>query len=101
MSAKAIREATGKELLNKFLQGPVSSCRFAVVNEGTNFEDLANKNPWIKQEVIDFFAIIKTFYYLKLLLYFFIIEIIIMHILLLILLKNFIAEIGCEAGSID
>jgi ATP citrate (pro-S)-lyase len=51
MSAKAIREATGKDLLNRFLKGSAIKSRFAVVNENSNFEDVINQNPWLKQEV--------------------------------------------------
>ena len=51
MSAKAIREATGKDLLNRFLKGSANTSRYAVVTEKTNFNDLISKNPWLKQEV--------------------------------------------------
>jgi len=51
MSAKAIREATGKDLLNKFLKGSANKSRFAVVNEDSNIEDVISQNPWLKQEV--------------------------------------------------
>lgn len=51
MSAKAIREATGKDLLNKFLKGTASASRYAVVNEDTNFNDVVANNPWLSQEV--------------------------------------------------
>ena len=50
MSAKAIREATGKQLLNRFLSS-ANICKFAVVNEEDNIEDVFTRNPWIKQEV--------------------------------------------------
>jgi ATP citrate (pro-S)-lyase len=53
MSAKAIREATGKDLLNRSLKGTANTSRYAVVNENSNFEDVVNQNPWLKQEVID------------------------------------------------
>ncbi len=51
MSAKAIREATGKDLLNRHLKSTANNCRFAVVNEETNFNDVIVKNPWLKTEV--------------------------------------------------
>lgn len=50
MSAKAIREATGKDLLNRWLKGSANTSRFVVVNENTNFNDLVVQNPWLKQE---------------------------------------------------
>lgn len=50
MSAKAIREQTGKELLGKYLShGTVS--RFAVVTEETNWDTLTAQNPWLLKEV--------------------------------------------------
>lgn len=53
MSAKAIREATGKDLINRNLKSSnlaVSKSRFAVVTEETNWVDLVNENPWLKTE---------------------------------------------------
>lgn len=52
MSAKAIREATGKDIINKQLGKDTAyvKCRFASVNEDTNFQDLVNENPWLKTE---------------------------------------------------
>ncbi|XP_054156443.1 ATP-citrate synthase-like [Oppia nitens] len=50
MSAKAIREATGKDLLNRYLKGTVSTSRFASVTEDTDFNDLIAQNPWLKHE---------------------------------------------------
>lgn len=51
MSAKAIQEATGKNLLNKFLNhsGYVHS-KFVAVDESSNFEQLVAENPWLKEE---------------------------------------------------
>lgn len=52
MSAKAIREATGKDLLNKHLKSSVAAkCQFAIVNENTKFADLLNENPWLETKV--------------------------------------------------
>lgn len=52
MSAKAIREATGKDLLNKHLHGTkAAKCQFAVVDETTDFEKLIADNPWLTQKV--------------------------------------------------
>lgn len=62
MSAKAIREATGKDLLNRFLKGTAAPCRYAVVNEDTNFDSVVADNPWLKQEV-SCPALIVTFFY--------------------------------------
>ncbi|CAG2166518.1 unnamed protein product [Oppiella nova] len=50
MSAKAIREATGKDLLNRYLKGSANNSRYAVVNEDTNYSDLIASNPWLKTE---------------------------------------------------
>uniref|UniRef100_A0A1W7RAR5 ATP-citrate synthase n=1 Tax=Hadrurus spadix TaxID=141984 RepID=A0A1W7RAR5_9SCOR len=51
MSAKAIREATGKGLLNKYLNtGIAVKSQFAAVTEETNWNDLLEKNPWLKTE---------------------------------------------------
>jgi len=53
MSAKAISEATGKDIINRNL-APLTSavkCRFASVNENTKWEDLVLDNPWLKTEV--------------------------------------------------
>lgn len=50
MSAKAIREVTGKRLLN----GSLTTCarsKFAAVDESTNFDHLVRDNPWLLQEV--------------------------------------------------
>lgn len=54
MSAKAISEATGKDIINRNL-APLTSavkCRFASVNENTKWEDLLLENQWLKSEVV-------------------------------------------------
>ena len=52
MSAKAIREATGKDIINRHLvDDAAAKCRFAVVNEETNWQQLANDNPWLESSV--------------------------------------------------
>lgn len=53
MSAKAIREATGKDLLNRLLNGSAGAarCNFATVNEATNWESLVGNNPWLLNTV--------------------------------------------------
>ncbi|XP_014246746.1 ATP-citrate synthase [Cimex lectularius] len=51
MSAKAIREATGKDLLNRHLSSSsLAKCRFATVTESTNWSDLLNEHPWLKTQ---------------------------------------------------
>lgn len=50
MSAKAISEAKGKELLNKFLSGAVRN-RYAIVTEETNLDALQEQHPWLSSEV--------------------------------------------------
>jgi ATP citrate (pro-S)-lyase len=52
MSAKAIREATGKNLINKHLSGETAAvqCRFASVDPDTKFAELVANNPWLKTE---------------------------------------------------
>ncbi|XP_018318555.1 ATP-citrate synthase isoform X2 [Agrilus planipennis] len=52
MSAKAIREATGKNLINKHLAADTAAarCKFASVDPDTNFLELVEQNPWLKTE---------------------------------------------------
>ncbi|KAG8235731.1 hypothetical protein J437_LFUL016366, partial [Ladona fulva] len=53
MSAKAIREATGKNLLNRHLHSagaPLSSCLFASVDESTNWTTLVAEHPWLTSQ---------------------------------------------------
>lgn len=53
MSAKAIREATGKDILNLHL-GDVAGaapCKFASVTEETNWNELVKNNPWLETTV--------------------------------------------------
>lgn len=58
MSAKAISEASGKGLLNKFLNSSaVSKSRFVSVPEKCNINDLLADNPWLKTEVSNFFKL--------------------------------------------
>lgn len=52
MSAKAIREVTAKEILNRHLGSKgapdnVAKCRFVAVDEKVRLSDLANENPWL------------------------------------------------------
>lgn len=56
MSAKAIREASGKDLLNRLLDGNsgAAKCRFASVNENTQWSQLLVENPWLETTVSGF-----------------------------------------------
>lgn len=53
MSAKAIREATGKDILNRLLDSSsgAAKCQFAVVNNETNWEHLRTSHPWLETTV--------------------------------------------------
>lgn len=53
MSAKAIREATGKDILNRLLDSTsgAARCNFAAVNSETNWEELLASNPWLASSV--------------------------------------------------
>lgn len=53
MSAKAIREATGKDMLNRLLSSSAGAarCNFAAVDETTNWDQLVASNPWLKTTV--------------------------------------------------
>lgn len=52
MSAKAIREATGKDLINRKLPSGTQAVklRFVTVTEKTNWADLVADHPWLKTE---------------------------------------------------
>lgn len=51
MSAKAISEATGKDILNRHLGANNANCRFVSVNQDTDFGMLANQNSWLLNTV--------------------------------------------------
>lgn len=53
MSAKAIREATGKDILNRLLDSSsgAARCNFATVNSETNWDELRANNPWLETTV--------------------------------------------------
>ena len=55
MSAKAIREATGKGILNRLLDSSAgaATCKFAAVTEETNWNELLAANPWLDTTVSD------------------------------------------------
>lgn len=52
MSAKAIREASGKDLINRNLSSGTAAakCQFASVTEGTDWTELLASNPWLQTE---------------------------------------------------
>lgn len=50
MSAKAIYEAKGKELLNSFLEGASIKNKFAIVTDDVNWGQLVQDNPWLNTE---------------------------------------------------
>ncbi|XP_014472586.1 PREDICTED: ATP-citrate synthase [Dinoponera quadriceps] len=52
MAAKAIREVTGKDLINrKFPPGTkVAKCRFVPITENINWTDVASEHSWLKTE---------------------------------------------------
>lgn len=52
MSAKAIREASGKDLINRKLAtgAKAAKCRFVSINQDTNWSHVVAENPWLKNE---------------------------------------------------
>ncbi|KAF5292657.1 hypothetical protein FQR65_LT11209 [Abscondita terminalis] len=52
MSAKAIREASGKDLINRHLSKDtaVAKCRFVAVDQQTDLVDLVDSHPWLKTD---------------------------------------------------
>ncbi|KAK3591986.1 hypothetical protein CHS0354_031493 [Potamilus streckersoni] len=50
MSAKAIHEAKGKELLNTFLKDEAVKNRFVVIQEEVNWDKVLQENPWVSTE---------------------------------------------------
>lgn len=52
MSAKAIYEATGKDLINRKLSSGtnVIKCRFVTITEEINWTDIINDHPWLQTE---------------------------------------------------
>jgi ATP citrate (pro-S)-lyase len=53
MSAKAIREASGKDLFNRNLEDSsgAAKCRFVSVDEKTQWGQLVIDNPWLETTV--------------------------------------------------
>lgn len=62
MSAKAIREATGKDILNRLLDSSSGAAKsqFATVNSETNWDQLRLSHPWLETTVciIFFFGLL-------------------------------------------
>lgn len=52
MSAKAIQEATGKDLINRTLTPgtKAAKCQFVTITENTNWPHVIAENPWLKTE---------------------------------------------------
>ncbi len=53
MSARAIWEATGKDLINRNLNysNGVAKCRFAVYDQSVSWTQLVQQEPWLETEV--------------------------------------------------
>lgn len=53
MSAKAIREASGKDILNRLLDSSAGAakCQFATVTSETNWDHLRTTHPWLETTV--------------------------------------------------
>lgn len=56
MSAKAIREATGKDILNRYLSSKVpeifTPAQFASVDPDTQWGKVEQDNPWVNQKAL-------------------------------------------------
>ncbi|CAF1365022.1 unnamed protein product [Adineta steineri] len=50
MSTKAIYEATGKKLLNKYLGSTAAECRCVSIDADTDWNELVAKNTWLNTE---------------------------------------------------
>ena len=67
MSARAIWEATGKDLINRNLKrcDSVVQCRCAVFDDKTSWDELVQKQPWLQTEVNFFYSfksLIRSFF---------------------------------------
>lgn len=51
MSTKAIYEAAGKQLLNKYLGSTAAECRCVNVDGDTKWDELIGNNRWLETEV--------------------------------------------------
>lgn len=60
MSAKAIREATGKDILNRLLDSSSGAAKsqFATVNSDTNWDQLRLSHPWLETTVCIIFSLV-------------------------------------------
>lgn len=63
MSARAIWEATGKDLINRNLPDSsiANKCRFAVYDGSSSWEQLIEKEPWLQTEVLCNRVIIQAY----------------------------------------
>lgn len=52
MSTKAIYEATGKKLLNKYLASTATECRCVSIDADTKWDEVIANNHWLEDEVI-------------------------------------------------
>lgn len=52
MSTKAIYEAAGKQLLNRFLGSVAAECRCVNVDANSNWTELVGNNRWLETEVL-------------------------------------------------
>jgi hypothetical protein len=51
MSTKAIYEATGKKILNKYLGSITAECRCVSIDDNTDWNELVANNIWLQAEV--------------------------------------------------
>jgi ATP citrate (pro-S)-lyase len=65
MSAKAICEASGKDLINRNLPHGTAAakCQFASVTENTDWTELTSSNPWLETQVFSRLIYIFDAYY--------------------------------------
>lgn len=59
MSAKAVSEAKGKELLNKFLEGAAMQNRVVTVTQDVNWNQLVADNPWLNEKVRSWHSVLS------------------------------------------
>lgn len=66
MSAKAIREATGKDILNRLLDSSAGAakCQFAAVSSETNWDHLRTAHPWLETTVCNNLCYIFNCFYI-------------------------------------
>jgi hypothetical protein len=61
MSTKAIYEATGKKLLNKYLSSTAVECRCVSIDAETDWNEVITNNVWLQTEVEEKFDRKKKF----------------------------------------